>query len=502
MLRILGSSKKLCGGWTRREMLWAGGLGLFNLTLPSFFQLKALQANENKQTLGKSFGKAKHCILLYLYGAPSQLELCDMKPNAPVEIRGELKPIRSSLPGLDVCELLPNMAKVMDRVTVVRSMTHRYPIHGVAYALTGVPQIDIPMELNPRDGRHWPFVGSVMDYLGKNGQLKRKAGAVPDNIALPFHFSSQRVGEVPRAGPYAAFLGGAFNPLWTEFHGRASRSVVKTLQDQKLDCWDPYLGITPESRFELASTTQLPADITLDRLHHRRTLAEQFDQARRDLDQSSAGRSSDRYREMAYSMIGSEKIRTALDLRREPAPLRESYGMTIFGQAALAARRLVEAGSRFVSVFWDEYGLAGSGWDTHWDHYPRMKNELLPGLDKAFYGLIHDLDGRGLLDETLVLCVSEHGRTPTLQNVRGGGRDHWAQAYSCIFAGGGVARGRVVGKTDKHAGSVIERPVSPKDILATLYHLMGVDPQTQLLDRTGRPMPLVAEGEVVKEMLA
>ena len=502
MLRILGSPKKLCNGWTRREMLWAGGLGLFNLGLPSFFKLKELQASESKRPLGKSFGQAKHCILLYLYGAPSQLELCDMKPNAPVEIRGELRPICSSLPGVDVCELLPHMAKVMDRVTVVRSMTHPYPIHGVAYALTGVPQIDIPMELNPRDARHWPFVGSVVDYLGKQGKLRQRPGAVPDNIALPFPFSSQRVGEVPRAGPYAAFLGGAYNPLWTEFRGKASRSVVKTLLEQKLDCWDPYLGVTPESRFELASTTQLPAEITVDRLHERKTLAEQFDEARRDLEQTAAGRSSDRYREMAFSMIGSTKIRTALDLSREPAPLRESYGMTIFGQASLAARRLIEAGSRFVSVFWDEYGLAGSGWDTHWDHYPRMKNELLPGLDMAFYGLINDLDARGLLDETLVLCVSEHGRTPKIQNVRGGGRDHWAQAYSCMFAGGGVARGQVVGKTDKHAGSVVERPVSPKDILATLYHLMGIDPQTQLADRTGRPMPLVADGEVVKEMLA
>jgi hypothetical protein len=502
MLRILGSHKKLCGGWTRREMLWAGGLGLFNLGLPSFLKLSELQAARGKTPLSKSFGKAKHCILLYLYGAPSQLELCDMKPNAPAEIRGELKPIRSSLPGLDVCELLPHMAKVMDHVTVVRSMTHPYPIHGVAYALTGVPQIDIPMELNPHDSRHWPFVGSVLDYLGKIGKLKQRPGSVPDNIGLPFPFSSQRVGEVPRAGPYAAFLGGGHNPLWTEFRGKATRSVVKTLLEQKLDSWDPYLGITPESRFELATATHLPAEITLDRLNGRRTLSEQFDLVRRDLDQTAAGRSSDRYREMAYSLIGSEEIRTALDLSREPRPVRESYGMTIFGQASLAARRLIEAGSRFVSVFWDEFGLAGSGWDTHFDHYPRMKDELLPGLDKAFYGLINDLDGRGLLDETLVLCVSEHGRTPKLQNVRGGGRDHWAQAYSCIFAGGGVARGRVVGKTDKHAGSVVERPVSPKDILATLYHLMGVDPQTQLTDRTGRPMPLVAEGEVVTEMLA
>lgn len=502
MLRILGSHKKLCTGWTRREMLWAGGLGLFNLGLGDYFQLAAVQGAEARQSPPQSFGRAKSCILLYLYGAPSQLELCDMKPNAPVEIRGEMKPIRSSLPGLDVCEHLPNMAKVMDRVTVVRSMTHPYPIHGVAYALTGTPQIDIPMELNPHDPRHWPFVGSVVDYLGRQTSGQRRRGAAPDNIALPFPFSSQRVGEVPRAGPYAAFLGGAYNPLWTTFHGKATRTVVKTLQPQRLEVAEPYMGITPESRFELSGATSLPADLTLDRLNGRRSLAEQFDQARRDLGQSAAGRSSDRYRDMAFSLIGSEKVRTALDMGKEPGPLRESYGMTIFGQAALAARRLVEAGSRFVTVFWDEFGLAGSGWDTHWDHYPRMKNELLPGLDRAFAGLVSDLDARGLLDETLVLCVSEHGRTPHIAGVPGGGRDHWSQAYSCLFAGGGVARGRVVGKTDKHAGTVVERPVSPKDILATLYHLLGIDPHTLISDRTGRPIPLLAEGAVVPEMLA
>ena len=176
--------------------------------------------------------------------------------------------------------------------------------------------------------------------------------------------------------------------------------------------------------------------------------------------------------------------------------------MTIFGQASLAARRLIEAGSRFVSVFWDEYGLAGSGWDTHWDHYPRMNNELCPGLDKALSALIQDLDARGMLDETLVLLLTEHGRTPALSKGRNGGRDHWSQAYSCVFAGGGVARGKVVGKTDKVAGTVVERPVSPKDILATAYHLLGIDPHTMLTDRTGRPVPLVMNGSVVTEMLA
>ncbi len=501
MLRILGSPKRLCGGVTRRELLWAGGLGLFHLGLGDYFRLAEAQAaHEAAPLAGRSFGRAKACILLYLYGSPSQLEMCDMKPDAPVEVRGELKPMRSSLPGLDVCELLPHTARVMHQVTVVRSLTHPYPIHGVAYAMTGVPQIDIPMELNPRDGRHWPFVGSVVDYLGRRSRKGRRE--IPDNIALPFPFSSRRVGEVPRAGPYAAFLGSAYHPTWTEFHGRATRSIVKTLQQTREEVWDPYMGITPESRLELASATRLPADMTLDRLNRRRSLVEQFDRARADLDRTPAGRSQDRFREMAFSLIGSEKVRQALDLNREPRPLRESYGMTLFGQAALAARRLVEAGSRFVTVFWDEFGLAGSGWDTHWNHYPRMKNELMPGFDQAFAGLIRDLDARGMLDETLVLCLSEHGRTPRISNVAGGGRDHWSRVYSGLFAGGGVARGRVVGKSDKQAGSVAERPVSPKDILATLYHLLGIDHQTLLTDRTGRPLPLVPEASVVQEMLA
>ena len=502
MLRILGSPKKLCGGWTRREMLRAGGLSLFGLGLGDFLRLTDLQA-AGAARRPKSFGRAKACILLYLYGAPSQLETFDLKPDAPPEIRGDFKPIRSRLAGLDVCELLPHTARVTDRVTVVRSLTHPYPIHGVAYALTGVPHIDVPMELNPRDGRHWPFLGSVVGYLNHQaGKGERGKDRVPDNIALPWPMSTRRVGEVARAGPYAAFLGGAYNPVWTEFRGRATRTFVKTLQDQRWEDGEPYMGVSADGRFELATATELPAEVTLDRLDRRRSLAEQFDRARRDLDKTPAGRSLDRYRAMAYSLIGSEKIRTALDLGREPLKLRESYGLTVFGQAALAARRLVEAGSRFVTVFWDEYGLAGSGWDTHWDHYSRMKNELCPGFDRAFAGLIEDLDQRGLLDEPLVLWLSEHGRTPKLSSAKGGGRDHWSRAYSGVLAGGGVARGKVVGRTDKIAGDVTERPVSPKDILATAYHLLGIDPHTTLTDRTGRPLPLVAEGSVVTEVLA
>jgi hypothetical protein len=498
MLRILGSPKRFCDGLTRRDMLWAGGLGLFGLGLADWLRLAELQASEARPA--NHFGQAKACILLFLYGSPSQLETFDMKPDAPPEIRGEMKPIRSALPGCDVCELLPNTARIMDRVTVVRSVTHPYPIHGVAYATTGVTQIDVAMELNPHDSRHQPFLGSCVDYL------TRKPGRghdVPGNIALPWPFSTRRVGEVPRAGPYAAFLGGAYNPVWTEFRGEATRKVVKTLQQTREEFAEPYMGIKPDGRFELAVGAELSADVTLDRLDQRRSLADQLDQARRQNDQPTAAfQSADRYRQMAYGLISSPKVRNALDISKEPLGLRESYGMTVFGQAALAARRLVEAGSKFVTVFWDEFGLAGSGWDTHWDHYPRMKDELLPGLDRALFGLISDLDARGLLDETLVLVLSEHGRTPKIQNVKGGGRDHWSRVYSTVLAGGGVARGKVVGRSDKHADSVAERPVSPKDILATTYHLLGIDPHTTLTDRTNRPVPLLSEGAVIPEVLA
>jgi hypothetical protein len=482
-------------------MLRAGGLSLLGLTLPDFLRLREARAGHAPHQPPPRFGQARACILLYLYGGPSQLETFDPKPDAPPEIRGELKSVRSRLPGADVCELLPRVAGVMDRVTVLRSLTHPYPIHGVAYAVTGTPAIDIPMELNPRDGRHWPFIGSVVDYLGRRGGGGRRPD-VPANIALPFPFSSRRVGEVARAGPYAASLGSGYNPVWTEFHGEATRHTVKTLQEQHLDVAEPYMGISAGGRFELAAATEMPAGLTLDRLDRRRSLVEQFDAARRDLEASEAGRSLGRYREMAFDLIGSARVRAALDLGREPRPVREAYGMTVFGQAALVARRLVEAGCKFVTVFWDEYGLAGSAWDTHWEHFPRMRNELMPGFDMAYAGLIADLDQRGMLDRTLVLCLSEHGRTPKLASIKGGGRDHWSQAYSAILAGGGIARGRVIGRTDKVAGTVADRPISPKDALATTYHLLGIDPETTLTDRTNRPMPLVPGGSVLEDALA
>lgn len=495
MLRILGSPKTLCDGSSRRDFVQAGGLLGLGLA-----DLLRAQAAPTPPVVAGPFGKAKACILLYLYGAPSQLETFDPKPEAPLEIRGELGTIPSSLSGLRVCELLPETARVMDRTTVVRSMTHPYPIHGVAFATTSVPAIDVAMELSPRDSRHWPYIGSVVDYM----LSRREGGALPEvprNIALPFPMSTRRKGEVPRAGPYPAFLGQAHAPVWTEFPDEGTRTIVKTLAGERLTIHDPYIGVRPESKFGVA-TLGAPAELTLDRLKRRQGLLKQFDEARRASDQALAGTSFDRFQEMAFSLLASPRLRQALELSREPSSVREGYGMTLFGQASLAARRLVEAGSRLVSVFWDEYGLAGSGWDTHWEHYPRMKNELLPPFDLAFSGLIKDLDERGMLEDTLVVCLSEHGRTPKLASGNGGGRDHWSRAYSIVLAGAGIARGRIVGKTDRIAGDVVETPVSPKDVLATILYLLGIDPAAEFHDKLGRPLPIAGDGRVRPEFFA
>ncbi|HEX3659646.1 MAG TPA: DUF1501 domain-containing protein [Pirellulales bacterium] len=500
MLKILGSARKLCGGVTRRDLLRVGGLGIAGLALPDILRLQAASASEGAAHAG-SFGKAKNIILIHLYGSPSQMETFDPKPNAPLEVRGDLKSISSSLPGCDVCELLPNAAKVMDRCTVIRSMHHLFPLHGVAYALTGVPAITVPMELNPRDPAHWPYFGSVVDYL-ESRKTTTETRTVPLNMALPFRFSSRRVGEVPRAGPFAAFLGAEYDPVWTDFIGTATKGQRRTLRDMVFEDNDPFMGVSPDSYFQVPSATDLQPEITLDRLNRRRSLIEQLDQQRADLAGTASGKQFDRYRAMTYDLLKSDKLRTSLDTRREPAAMRASYGDTLFGHACLTARRLVEAGSKVVTVFWDEYGVAGSAWDTHFDHYPRMKNELCPGFDKAWHGLILDLEQRGLLDETLVVCTSEHGRTPKLSmSVSGGGRDHWSRAYSSVVAGAGICRGKVVGATDKQGGDVVSPPVSPKDLLATMYHLLGIDHHMLVHDALGRPLPLV-EGKVVNDILA
>jgi len=242
--------------------------------------------------------------------------------------------------------------------------------------------------------------------------------------------------------------------------------------------------------------------LALDRLNTRRTLLEQLDDGRRALDDAPAVRSLDRFQDMAYSLITSPRIREALDISQEPPALRDQYGMSLFGQATLAGRRLLEAGATVVSVFWDEIQTANSAWDTHFSHFERLKDELLPGLDRAFSTLLVDLEQRGMLDDTLVLCLTEHGRTPRLSNtVRGAGREHWSEVYCNLVAGAGIARGRLVGSSDKNGAFVKDDPVSPKDILCTTYHLLGIDPHQTIPDRLGRPIRLVADGDVHPRLL-
>jgi hypothetical protein len=502
LLRILGSNRRLCDGFTRRDLLQAGTLGMLGLGAAGLSrQASAQDATAAGEPRDPRFGQAKRCILLYLYGAASQLETFDPKPEAPVEIRGELGAISTRVPGVQIGELLPLTADVVDRTTIVRSMTHPYPLHASAFTLTSIPTIDVPLQMSPRDPRHWPFIGSVVDYLAD--QRSAPAPEIPRNIALPWRLSSRRpYAAGDNAGPYGAWLGAAYDPLWTDFQGEGTRTSTYTFGPQTIRCNDPYGPLAPGCRFTLSPDAALPEGLTIDRLNRRKSLVEQLDASRRQLEDKLATRAFDHFRQQAYSYLTTDALSAALDVDRESAEVRERYGLTLFGQSTLVARRLLEAGSEFVTVLWDEFELVNSAWDTHYYHYDLMREQLCPGFDRAFSALILDLEARGMLDDTLIVCTTEHGRTPRLENAEGGGRGHWAQAYSSILAGGGVARGNVVGRTDRIAGSVLDTPISPKDLLATMYYLLGCDPETLIHDRLGRPVAIAGEGKVRRELLA
>ncbi len=497
-------------------MLSAGALGA--LALPGIIT-KSAAATEHRPA---SFGKAKRVILLYLYGAAAQHETWDPKPDAPLEIRGKFQPIATAVPGVQICEHLPRLAKLTDRLAIVRSMSHPFNIHSAAYTLSGIDKVDIPMELDPFDSRHWPSFGSVVDYLAqrRNATEGEKRNAteggtrnategvpysardIPRNLCLPFRFSS-RCAQFTRGGPYGGFLGRAFDPVCMEFDGQVTGRIGRWTGGAMADVEEPYLGIAPEGRFIAAKAGQLEGGITLDRLDTRRSLLSQFDQARRELDAAPGTRGHSRARELAYSLLTSPTIREALDIGRESSAKREAYGMNLFGQATLAGRRLLEAGATIVTVLWDEIAIANSAWDTHFHHYERLESELLPGLDRALSSLLTDLEERGLFDDTLVLCLTEHGRTPKLHDkgANGVGREHWSDVYSNVLAGAGIEGGAVIGASDKQGAFVKDNAISPKDVLATIYHLLGIDHEQTIPDRLGRPFPLVSGGRVVEEML-
>jgi Protein of unknown function (DUF1501) len=495
MLRILGPTKTLHGGITRRDLLHVGGLGALGVGLGQFLELQSLQASTAD---APGFGKAKSCILIYKYGSPPQHETFDPKPFAPAEIQGELKAIPSSVPGIDIGEGLPKIAAIMDRLTVVRSLTHPYPLHGTVYATTGIPNVDTKIEAQPRHKRQWPYIGSVVDYV-ENQRVQGRLPAVPRNIALPFVMGSKNE-YPPLAGPYGAFLGTRYDPVYTDFTAHGTRLAPEIRPGKAFK--DPLLGIKPTDKLQLAGAGGRRAGMNSRRSDLRRSLLSQFDRSRRWLDDYERVATYSLQQQMAWSLLASGKVRHAIDYTREPMATRDRYGMTLFGQSCLAARRLIEAGTKFVTVFWDAYGLNAGSWDTHHNHFGRLKKFLLPVFDQAYSALILDLESRGLLDETLVLVISEHGRTPKIDSKpKGAGRHHWSRAYCQVFAGGGIGRGNLVGRTDKHAGDVEANPVSPKDVLATSFHLLGVDPHTTVPNADGQPMPISGTGRFRRELL-
>lgn len=502
MFSIRGTRRTLCDGLSRRELLRVGGLGAFGWGLSD--QLLAQEATTSRlpstqdALLRASFGRAKSCILIFLYGSPPQHETFDPKPDAPAEIQGEMKAMSTRVPGIAICEALPRTAQIVDKTTIVRSLNHPYPLHGVAYAVSGLPTYTPELEAQPLDARHWPYIGSVVDYVQS---AVSQSGALPQNVALPWMLNS-KTDLLVNAGPFSGFLSANHNPIWTDFSGAGTRVVPKYTDGQAKEFHDPFGGITPSGKFMLSQHAVLPDDVSVERLGLRRSLLAQMNQMRKSIEHGSISRFADK-QEQAYSLLTSSAMTRALDIHSEASGLREDYGMTLFGQSCLAARRLIESNVKFVTVFWDGFGqFANCAWDTHNNHFPRLKEYLLPGFDAAYPALIRDLDQRGMLDETLVLCISEHGRTPQIDSKpQGAGRHHWSRAYSAILAGGGIGRGQVVGRTDALGGDVTDVPISPKDILATAFHLLGIDPHLLVRDRQGRPVPISGDGQVRGELL-
>lgn len=484
MFRILGSAKRLCDGMTRRDLLRAGASGILGLTAAD---LMAAQ-RDAKSTRPRQHGRAKNVILLYLYGAVSQIDTLDPKPEAPQEIRGPFASITTPLPGVRVGAPVPELARRLDRVTVVRSMTHPVPIHNVANAVTGIHQTDIPMELNQRDPRHWPFFGSVLEYL-ETTQGRRDPSAIPSNVIVPWRQSANAPAK--RAGFFGGFLGPRYDPTAIEFQGRGT--LASSLQP-----FNPYCSIDLAAPFNFPATALMP-EITLDRFRGRRSLLDQLSDQQRHLANAVPTRGYDQLQQVALGLCDSQSLPGALRIDREPLAVRERYGRHLFGQSALMARRLIEAGTRIVTVLWDEFVENNSAWDTHNNLTRRLGRELCPGFDQSFAALLDDLDQRGMLDETLVLCFTEHGRTPQPEGADG--RNHWSGTYSIFLAGAGVKKGNVVGASDRQGAFVKTRPVNPKDILRTVYHLLGVDADRTIPDRQNRPLPLVDGGHIVPEIL-
>lgn len=469
----------------RREVLRLGGLGwlggLATSGLDQFFAARA-EAQSQPKNRPQTFGKAKRCILLFMWGGPAQQDTWDMKPTAPAEFRGEFRPIATSLTGFEICEHFPRLARQAHRLSVIRSMTHRDVNHTTATheILTGRP---IPRVGGGDFREDWPHYGAVLARL--RPQLRQSA--------LPPYVQMRP--ELPDAAP--RFVESS--------HGQGGGWMGPNFEPMTIDDNPALADYRP-------AALSLPDGLTLERLGGRRALSDTIDQARnalapwlaQPLPAAMAGHYT-----RAHNLLNDRKSLEAFDLTREEPRLRQRYGMNPHGQSVLQARRLVEAGVPIVTAFWPNDGLTNVSvyWDTHNRNFIDLKTRLMPPADQAFDTLLDDLQSRGMLEDTLIVWSGEFGRTPRVgQSVVGGagagrdGRDHWPHCFCTVLAGAGVRKGYVHGASDKYAAYPARDPVTSADLAATIYHLLGVDPATELRDNLDRPLALTT-GNVIHELL-
>jgi hypothetical protein len=477
MLTMLGSPRRCCDGLTRRESLKAGALSLLG-----GFNLPDLLAAEEHRSAARR-GRAKSVILLYLLGGAATQDMVDLKPAAPSGIRGEFQPIATSVPGIQVCEHLPRMARWMHKIAVVRSLNHKAGCHNTLPSYTGL-EVMVPDNTITRD-TYPPSMGSVCEYLRRNPR------ELPDYVYLPCYLGWGQA--IRRAGPYAGFLGQRYDALYTE----CTPHIDPGLPAERPGYPSVCRGVPRLPNNNLAM------GMTVDRLHSRRSLLHQVEEQVRRVEAQPSLDNFNRVQRRAFNLLTSDNVKAAFDINREDPRLRERYGRTLFGSSTLIARRLVEAGVRFVNVtwdiFWDRFNINYDGWDTHTRNFAILKDYNLPYFDLTYSALLEDLEQRGLLDETLVVVMSEMGRTPRING--NAGRDHWTFCYSAWFAGGGINGGTLYGESDAQAAYVKDRPVSTSDICATIYECLGIDPEMPIQDRSGRPIPVAHGGKPIREIL-
>lgn len=461
MLRLFGPalpSERL----NRREMLRVGGLMTSGLTLGGLLHGNAHAASSPAAPRSKSFGAAKNCIILYLSGGMPQHDTFDLKPDAPAEIRGEFGSIASSLPGVRVSEHLPLTSKLMHQVAQVRAMNHTHNDHarGSYWMFTGYPYLGSVPDANNMTRQDMPHLGSCV------------AKIAPGKGLLPFALVPHRmdVAGGRRVGQFAGMLGSKYDPMLPGGDPNAD--------DYKLE--------------QLPLSPNLPPDTARRRLK----LVEQLDKQVEYLQSNPLAESLDANQAKALDVVSSDAVRKAVDLSAIPAAERERYGRNLFGQSVMLGRRLLSAGTRLVQVNWQRVqGKDGFAWDTHWNNFSSLKEDLLPPFDLAFHSLMTDLERTGELAETLVVVAHEFGRSPkvTLKNA---GREHWPEVYTVLFAGAGIKPGCIYGKSDKIGGYPADSPTTPADFVATIYHLLGIDPGREEHDQLNRPFAL-SKGDAI-----